>query len=249
MRVARLLSVLIGYRPRMADLRGFVPRTIAAVAPAAAAIFVFGVLYGAIARPLIGPELTMLSSVIVFSGATQFTVIGLIAAGATAPAILATAAILNVRHLMMGAVLRASLGASRLKRALLAWFLLDESFGFTMLAADRLPHGPERMQVAERTLLVTGVCCYVAWLAGTALGILGAGLPGLDQVAAAVFPVLFIALAALTARTLSVAVRALLAAAITAVICLTLPDLRALAPVVAGLAVAAPNDPRSREVS
>jgi predicted branched-subunit amino acid permease len=246
--VARLLSVLIGYRPRMADSRGFVPRAIAAVAPAAAAIFVFGVLFGAIARPLIGAELTMLSSVIVFSGATQFTVLGLIAAGATAPAILATAAILNVRHLMMGAVLRASLGPSRLKRALLAWFLLDESFGFTMLAADRLAHGPERIQAAERTLLVTGVCCYVAWLAGTALGILGAGLPGLDRVAAAVFPVLFIALAALTARTMSVAVRAFLAAAITAVICLTLPDLRALAPVVAGLAVAAPNDPRSREV-
>jgi predicted branched-subunit amino acid permease len=229
----------------MADRPVFILRTLATVAPAAAAIAVFGVLYGAIARPLIGPELTMLSSLIIFSGATQFTMIGLVAAGAAAPALLATAAILNVRHLMMGAVLRSSLGPSRLKRALLAWFLLDESFGFTVLAAARTPHGPERIAVAERTLLATGVCCYAAWLVGTLLGILGAGLPGLEGLAAAVFPVLFIALAALTARTRSVVIRAAAAAAITAVICVTLPEWRALAPVVSGLAVAIPNDRRS----
>jgi predicted branched-subunit amino acid permease len=229
----------------MADRPVSVARTIATVAPAAAAIAVFGVLYGATARPLIGPELTLVSSVIVFSGATQFTMIGLLAAGAAAPAVLATVAILNVRHLMMGAVLRSSLGPSRLRRALLAWFLLDESFGFTMLAADRVAPGPKRIDVAERTLLITGLCCYAAWLAGTGLGILGAGLPGLEGVAAAVFPVLFIALAALTARTGNIAIRAAGAAAITAVICVTLPDWRALAPVVSGLVVAMPSRPGS----
>src|SRR6187200_2043560 len=109
-------------------------RIVAMAAPAAAAIAVFGVLYGAAARPLMGPELTMLSSVIVFSGAGG-------------PALLATVALLNVRHLLMGAVLRSSLGPSRLKRALLAWFLLDESFGFTMVAADRTPPGRGRIQV------------------------------------------------------------------------------------------------------
>ena len=231
----------------MADRSVSVARTILTVAPAAAAIAVFGVLYGATARPLIGPELTLVSSLIVFSGATQFTMIGLLAAGAAAPAVLATVAILNIRHLMMGAVLRSSLGPSRLRRALLAWFLLDESFGFTMLAADRVPPGPERIEVAERTLLITGLCCYAAWLAGTGLGILGAGLPGLEGVATAVFPVLFIALAALTARTGNIATRAVVAAAITAVICVTLPDWKALAPVVSGLAVAIPNRPGSDE--
>ena len=55
-------------------------RIVAMAAPAAAAIAVFGVLYGAAARPLIGPELTMISSIVVFSGATQFTTIGLVAA-------------------------------------------------------------------------------------------------------------------------------------------------------------------------
>jgi predicted branched-subunit amino acid permease len=219
-------------------------RTVAMAAPAALAIAVFGVLYGAAARPLIGPELTMLSSVVVFSGATQFTAIGLVAAGAGGAAILATVALLNVRHLLMGAVLRSSLGPSRLKRALLAWFLLDESFGFTMMAAERTPPGAARIEVAERTLLITGLCCYGAWLIGTALGILGAGVQGLEELSIALFPVLFIALAALTARTLSLAARAVVAAAITAVMAFVLPDLRALAPVVAGLLVAIPNDPR-----
>lgn len=124
-----------------------VARTIAVAAPAAVAIAVFGVLYGAAARPLMGPVLTMISSVVIFSGATQFTSIGLLAAGAAGPAILATVALLNVRHLLMGAVLRSSLGPSRFKRAFLAWFLLDESFGFTMLAADRTPPGPQRVAV------------------------------------------------------------------------------------------------------
>ncbi|HYN63381.1 MAG TPA: AzlC family ABC transporter permease [Candidatus Limnocylindrales bacterium] len=214
------------------------------VLPAALAIAVFGVIYGAVARPLIGPELTLVSSLVIFSGATQFSIVALLAAGATAPALLLTAAILNVRHLVMGAVLRSSLGPSRIKRALLAWFLLDESFGFTVLAAERAEPGPNRDAVAEHTLLVTGICCYVAWILGTGLGVLGADLPGLDGVARAIFPVLFIALAALTARTFSLAGRAVGAALITALICLILPDWRGLAPVVAGLAVALPDDPR-----
>jgi predicted branched-subunit amino acid permease len=236
---------MIGYRPAMPDPdRPAVSRTILMVLPAALAIAVFGIIYGAVARPLIGPELTLVSSLVIFSGATQFSIVALLAAGATAPALLLTAAILNVRHLVMGAVLRSSLGPSRARRALLAWFLLDESFGFTILAAGRAEPGPRREAAAEHTLLVTGICCYVAWIVGTGLGILGAGLPGLDGVARAVFPVLFIALAALTARTLGLAGRAVGAALITALICLTLPDWRGLAPVLAGLAVALPGEVR-----
>ena len=226
----------------MADTRPTVARTVATAAPAALAIAVFGVLFGAAARPVIGPGLTLAMSLLVFSGATQFSTIALAAAGAAAPALLLTAAILNVRHLVMGAVLRPILGPSRLRRGLLAWFMLDETFGFTIVTAERLPAGPEREIAAERTLLVTGICCYTAWIFGTVLGILGAGVQGLNGVAEALFPVLFVGLAALTARTLSLATRAGLAAALTAVICFVAPDWRALAPAVAGLLVAIPGD-------
>jgi len=232
----------------MADAPPSVGRTLATAAPAAMAIAVFGVLFGAAARPLIGPELTLATSLFVFSGATQFSVLALVAAGAAGPALLLTAAILNVRHLVMGAVLRPIVGPSRLRRGLLAWFMLDETFGFTIVAAERMPPGPARESVAERTLLVTGICCYAAWIVGTVLGILGAGVQGLNGVAEALFPVLFVGLAALTARTLSLATRAAVAAALTAVICFVAPDWRALAPAVAGLLVALPGDPSPRGV-
>lgn len=231
----------------MADAPPSVGRTtLATAAPAALAIAVFGVLFGAAARPLIGTELTIATSLLVFSGATQFSVIALVAAGAVAPTLLLTAAILNVRHLVMGAVLRPVLGPSRLRRGLLAWFMLDETFGFTIVAAERMPPGPDRAAVAERTLLLTGIACYGAWIIGTLLGILGASVEALNGVAEALFPVLFVGLAALTARTLNLAARALMAAALTAVICFVAPDWRALAPAVAGLLVALPGDPSPR---
>jgi predicted branched-subunit amino acid permease len=225
-----------------------IARTVATAAPAAIAIGVFGVLFGAAARPVVGPALTLALSLLVFSGATQFSTLALAAVGAAGPALLLTAAILNVRHLVMGAVLRPMLGPSRLRRGLLAWFMLDETFGFTVVAAERLPPGPQRAAAAERTLLATGIVCYAAWIIGTLLGIVGAGVQGIDRVAEALFPVLFVGLAVLTARSKGLAARAVVAAAITALICLAAPDWRALAPAVSGLLVALPADRRRREV-
>ncbi len=211
--------------------------------PAALAIAVFGVLYGAAARPLIGPEATVVLSLLVFSGALQFATVGLIAAGAGPAALLLTALTLNLRHLVMGAVLRARIRAPAARRALLAAVLVDETFGFAVAAStDARLTTDERSDLAERTLAISGVVCYAAWIAGSVLGVLGAGLPGMERLAAAVFPVLFIGLAALTTRTRSVAVRTVAAAAVTAVICVAVPDVRALAPVVAGVLVAIAPD-------
>jgi len=210
--------------------------------PAAVAIGVFGALYGAAARPLIGPELTIGASLVIFSGALQFAIVGLLTAGAAAPALLLTAVTLNLRHVVLGAVLRPRMSGSPRRRAGLAWFLLDETFGFAATAATDPRLSPAyRAAITERTLLVSGLLCYAAWIAGTTLGVLGAGLPGLEGFAAAVFPVLFIGLAALATHSASIAVRAIVAAAVTAVIAVALPDLRALAPVVAGVLVALPR--------
>jgi predicted branched-subunit amino acid permease len=206
---------------------------------------VFGALYGAAARPLIGPEIAVASSVVVFSGALQFAIVGSLAAGATAPAVLLTAVILNLRHVVMGAALRPSLSRSRARRAMQSWFLVDETFGFaTAAGSDPQLSAEERTAVMERTLVVSGVCCYAAWIAGTVVGVAGGSLPALEGFAAAVFPVLFIGLAALAARSRSVAARAVVAAVSTAVIAFTLPEARALAPVIVGILVALPGDGR-----
>ncbi len=61
-----------------------------------------GLVYGAAARPVIGPELAVVSSLIVFSGAAQFTMVALVAAGATPAAVLAGVATLALRHCHWG---------------------------------------------------------------------------------------------------------------------------------------------------
>lgn len=221
---------------RTGHIRGIRPIVVTAL-PAAAAIAVFGTLYGAAAQPLLGTPLTIGSSVFIFSGALQFAVVGLLAAGAAAPALLLTAATLNLRHIVMGAVLRPHVGGSRLRRAGLAFVLLDETFGFTVAARED----------KERTLLVSGGMCHLAWQVGTITGVLGAGLSGVEGLADAIFPVLFIGLAALAANTSTLVVRALAAAAITAVVAVFAPDVRSLAPVVAGILVALPGGVRSED--
>jgi predicted branched-subunit amino acid permease len=210
--------------------------------PAAAAIAVFGTLYGASARAVLGVPLTLVSSLIVFSGALQFALVALLSAGATALPLLLTAVALNLRHLVLGAVLRPRTGGSRLRRAALAFFLVDETFGFAIAAG----HAAERAGGAvgpstERTLLVSGALCYLAWQVGTLVGVLGAGLAVVESLARAIFPVLFIGLASLAVTQPTHAVRALAAAALTAALVLALPDLRMLAPVVAGVVAALPG--------
>jgi predicted branched-subunit amino acid permease len=215
---------------------------LATTLPAAAAIFVFGTLYGAGASQVLGVPLTIASSLFIFSGALQFALVGLVTAGASALALLLTAGTLNLRHFVLGAVLSARLGGSRLRRAALAFFLVDETFGFAIAAGEAANRdGRPAILVVERTLLVSGIACYLAWQAGTLLGVLGGGLPGVENVARAIFPVLFIGLASLACRRRSHVVRALVAAALTVGWALALPDLRALAPVVAGVVAALPG--------
>lgn len=187
--------------------------------------------------------LTLASSLLVFSGALQFALVALLGAGAATLPLLLTACVLNLRHLVLGAALRPRFESGSLRRALLAFFLVDETFGFA-IAAGNAAEGRAVGAVTERTLLFSGVTCYVAWLVGTLIGALGGGLAVVESVAGAIFPVLFIGLASLAVTRRSHVVRALAAAVLTAAVALLLPDLRMLAPVVAGVVVALPGGDR-----
>lgn len=211
--------------------------------PAAAAVAVFGSLYGAAARGFLGVPLTLVSSLIVYSGALQFAIVALLGAGATTLPLLLTAGVLNLRHLVLGAALRSRFESGPLRRALLAFFLADETFGFAIAAGNTAE--PRAVGAAtERTLLYSGLTLYVAWFVGTVVGVLGGGLAAVEGLAGALFPVLFIGLASLAATRRSHVVRALAAALLTAAVALLLPDLRMLAPVVAGVVVALPGGNR-----
>ena len=219
--------------------RGLERRTIlaATIAPATA-IVVFGVIYGSLARPLIGAGAAMLTSLLIFSGAVQFTIAGLLSAGAGAGALVAGSVTLNFRNLLLGAVLRPRVERGPVQRAGLAWFLVDESAGLALASGTD----------AARTLFASGAIFYVAWQAGTMLGLLGASLgllgasvEGVRSAAGAVFPALFIGLAALSSSSRSMAVRAVLAAGLAAGAALVWPGGRGLVAVVAAIAVALPG--------
>lgn len=206
-------------------------RMLVAVLPIALAIAVFGTIFGAMSRPVLGPGLTIAASALIWSGVVQFSVVGLLMAGASPTAVLVTALAVNVRNPLLGAILRPHLRTTPLRRAVLSWFLIDETVGLALASPERV----------EQTLAVSGVVCYLSWLAGTVVGVGGGALAELQPVAEAVFPALFVGLAALAASTRDLVIRSLAAAALTLAIAYLVPALRGVGPVLAALAVAYPG--------
>ena len=132
---------------------------------------VFGSLYGAAARGFLGVPLTLASSLLVYSGALQFAMVALLGAGATTLPILLTAGVLNLRHLVLGAALRSRFESGPLRRALLAFFLADETSGSRSRPAPPRSRGVAR----PRRPALLGLTLYVAFFAGTTAGCCGSG--------------------------------------------------------------------------
>lgn len=198
--------------------------------PVAAAIAVFGTLYGAAARPLLGSWLTLLSSIVIFSGSVQFTMAGLLATAAGPIAVLWAVVVVNVRNLALGGAIRPLLTGSRSRRMLTSWFLIDETVGLALASSSN----------ADAVLVRSGVVAYAAWVVGTGIGVAGGAALGLEAVASSMFPVLFIGLAALMISELNALARALVGAAATVALLMIWPGLAGLAPVMAGAVAALP---------
>lgn len=196
--------------------------------PFATAIGVFGVVFGAAATAVLDPLVVVGMSLIIFSGSLQFALVSLLVGGAGPGVLLFTAIVLNLRHVVFGAVLRPRLEAPLWRRTILGFFMIDESFGLALAAGKR----------AALVLAVSGTVFYVAWQVGTILGALGARAVALEEVARAIFPVLFIGLAALTARGREVLLRALAAAGLVVLAALFVPAFFDYAPIIAAILVA-----------
>ena len=206
-------------------------RTLAAAAPIALAIGIFGVVFGAASSAEHGPLPTITMSLLVFSGVIQFTVVGLLSSGAGIGAIIATVLALNARNLVLGAAIRPQLAVSRLRCAILGWFLVDESFGLAIASGTE----------AARVLLLSGAVFYVAWQVGTLLGVAGAQVVTLADFASSIFPVLFVGLAAITARGTFAVARVVAAVAIVLIAARVAPDIQPFLPIVAAVLVAIPG--------
>ena len=122
-------------------------------------------------------------SLLVFTGASQFALVGVLGAGGGAAAAVAGAALLGTRNLLYAVRLADLLRLSGLRRVLAAQVTIDESTAMATAAPAPL---------AGLAFWTTGAAVYVLWNLATLLGALGAGVVdtsalGLDAAVGAAF--------------------------------------------------------------
>jgi predicted branched-subunit amino acid permease len=124
-------------------------------------------------------------SLLVFTGASQFALVGALAGGGGAYAAAAGAFFLGVRNAFYGLRLSQLLRLPRALRPLAAHWVIDETTAVALAQPDR--------RGARIGFTVTGLCLYVLWNLTTFLGAVGAGAIGdtdawgLDAAGPAVF--------------------------------------------------------------
>jgi len=158
-------------------------------------VFTYGLVFGILARQA-GLSLTesLLMSGLVFAGASQFTALGLWVAPLPVLTIILTTLLVNLRLLLMGAVLHPWF--SRLnffQRYVSLFFMTDESWALTM---SQFAKGKRNAAF----LLGSGLTVFVAWTSATGIGrTIGSVLQdpsrlGLDFAFTAVFIALLVGL-------------------------------------------------------
>lgn len=168
-----------GIRPALALVAGYFPAAVA-----------FGVV--ATQAGLSTLEALLVSGII-FAGASQFALVGLLGAGASALVAALTAIFLNLRHLLYGPAIAPHLkhfGAARIAVGSLG--LTDEVFA---VAAGALP----RKSATLGWLMVLEAGAYSSWLLGTLAGASGGAtltdaVPSLAPALGFALPALFAAL-------------------------------------------------------
>lgn len=196
----------------------------------AVATGLYGISFGALSV-VAGVSLaqTMALSLLLFSGGSQFALIGVVAAGGSPAAAVATAALLGARNTLYGAVVAPLLRVRGWRRLVAAQLTIDES---TAVAV-----GQRESSAARAGFWVTGVGVFVLWNAFTLLGALAGdalGDPrawGLDAAAGAAF------LALVWPRLAARRAQVVAALAVVVSVCL-IPVVPAGMPVLAAAAVA-----------
>ena len=130
---------------------------------------------------------TCLLSLLLFSGASQFAVVGVMGAGGSALSAIATGSLLGFRNGLYGLKMAPILKLRGLKRILAAQLTIDESTGVAIGQESR------GIEASRYGFWATGIGVYVFWNLFTLVGALGAqaiGDPsawGLDAAVPAAF--------------------------------------------------------------
>lgn len=115
---------------------------------------------------------TCLLSLLTFSGASQFAVVGVMGAGGSAISAISTASLLGVRNSLYGLRLAPLLKLKGLKRVVGAQITIDESTGVALGQSDL---GEDAMR---QGFWLTGIGVYIFWNFFTVVGALGAQAMG-----------------------------------------------------------------------
>jgi branched chain amino acid efflux pump len=156
--------------------------------PLGVAVLGFGVSFGVLARAAgMGWAAPLAMSATTFAGSAQFAAASVLNAGGAVGAAVGAAVLLNARYAPIGVSVAPYLEGPWWSRLLHAQLIVDESWA---IAAE----GDGRYN--PKVLIGAGLTIYVAWVAGTAIGVAFGNLLGdpatlgLD----AAFPALFLAL-------------------------------------------------------
>lgn len=128
---------------------------------------------------------TQALSVLLFTGGSQFAVVGILGAGGSGAAAIATSTLLGVRNGLYGLEMSRELGVRGWRRVAAAQLTIDESTAVAVAQGDP--------QTARRGFWLTGLSVFVAWNLMTLVGaLLGNALGdpkawGLDAAAAGAF--------------------------------------------------------------
>lgn len=113
---------------------------------------------------------TCLLSLLLFSGASQFAVVGIMGAGGSALSAIATATLLGFRNALYGLQLAPILKVTGIKRIIASQITIDESTAVSTLQSNDSDR--------KRAFYLTGFGVYIFWNLFTLLGALGASAIG-----------------------------------------------------------------------
>lgn len=198
----------------------------------AVATGLYGISFGALSVAAgVGLLPTMVLSLLMFSGGSQFALIGIVGAGGAPVAAVATAALLGARNTLYGAVVTPMLHVRGLRRVAAAHLTIDESTA----VSTAQPDAPAGGKASRTGFWVAGIGVFVLWNAFTLLGALAGnamGDPrrwGLDAAAGAAFLALVWPRLASRAAQVVAAVAVVVSAALIPVVPAGIPVLGAAA--------------------
>ncbi len=175
--------------------------------PVAATVWFFGASFGLLARAAgMGVIAPLVMSATTFAGSAQIAVTSILATSGSAAAAIVAAVLLNARYAPISISVARLFRGPRLRRLAESQLIVDESWALAGRGG----------RFNRRILLGAGLLLYLAWLSGTAVGVLAGhalGNPkdlGLDGA----FPALFLALLAPQLRAPRAAAAALAGGAI-----------------------------------